>query len=70
MEEKFNTIREVLGIFGEDAFYSITITKWEVRMQGYATRESFGIAVDNGFIKEEGITYIKFHRDKTVVIFT
>ena len=68
MEEKFNKIREVLAIFGEKAFYSITISPWDIKFQGDITRDSIRIAEDAGFIKEKG-TIIQYKKDNNHVIF-
>jgi hypothetical protein len=69
MEQKFERIREVLGIFGEDAFYSIAMTNYEIRFQGNITRKSVELAEDAGYIKESSTSYITYKKDKNVLIF-
>jgi hypothetical protein len=69
MEEKFNKIREIVNLFGEDAFYSIDITKYGIRFQGDVTRDSVRIAEDAGFKKEKGGTYLAYNKDNNRLTF-
>ena len=70
MEEKFNKIREVVNLFGEDAFYSIDITKYGIRFQGDINKDSVRLAEESGFEKTGTIVYITYYKDKITLIFT
>ena len=69
MEEKFNKIREIVNLFGEDAFYSIDITKYGIRFQGDITRDSVRLAEDAGFTKQKTSAYIVFEKDDNRLTF-
>jgi len=70
MEEKFNKIREIVNIFGEDAFYSIDITKYGIRFQGDINKDSVRLAEESGFEKTSTVVYITYYKDKITLIFT
>jgi hypothetical protein len=69
METNFETIRTVLAIFGENAFYCISITSHNIRFQGKLDRDSYRLAVGAGYIKCD-TNYIEFRKDKNTLIFT
>ena len=69
MEEKFNKIREVVNLFGEDAFYSIDITNYGIRYQGYINRDSIQIAEDAGYTKEKTEKFLVYKKDVSRLTF-
>jgi len=69
MEEKFNKIREVVNLFGEDAFYSIDITKYGIRFQGDINKDSVRLAEESGFEKTKTVVYITYEKDDNRLTF-
>jgi hypothetical protein len=70
MEQKFERIREVLGIFGEDAFYSIDITQYSIRFQGYISKDSVRFAEELGYTRDKSINFISYKKENCTLIFT
>jgi DNA-binding winged helix-turn-helix (wHTH) protein len=70
MEEKFNEIRTVLGAFGEDAFYNITISRYGISFQGEITIDSIAHAENLGYTKDKTVGQIRYSKGNDSLIFT